>query len=52
MHDTRQVFGFILLILAAVMFLLSGLAIPEAPRFKYLGWGLFFFVVVAIAARI
>lgn len=29
-----------LLIGALVLFILAGLGIPEAPKFKYAGWGL------------
>jgi len=28
-------------LLALVFFALNGLGVPEAPRMKYLGWGLF-----------
>jgi hypothetical protein len=31
----------ILLVLALVLFFLAGVGIPEHPRFKYIGWGLF-----------
>jgi hypothetical protein len=30
-----------LIVLALVLFLLAGLGIPEAPRFRFVGWGLF-----------
>lgn len=32
---------FFLLVLALVLFLLAGLGVPEHPRFRYIGFGLF-----------
>ena len=29
-----------LMMFGLVMFVLAGLGLPEAPKFKYLGWGL------------
>jgi len=34
-----------LTILAIVLFVLAGLGIPEAPRFRYIGWGLAFWAL-------
>lgn len=31
----------LLFVLALVLFLLAGLGVPEAPKFRYIGWGLF-----------
>lgn len=30
-----------LVVLALVLFLLAGIGVPESPRFRYIGWGLF-----------
>jgi hypothetical protein len=41
----RPPLALIFLVLAMVLFLLFGLGVPEHPRFKYLGWGLFFWLL-------
>lgn len=38
MHVTLSLF---LVVLALVLFALAGLGLPSSPRFQYLGWGLF-----------
>ena len=38
MHVT---IGLFLAVLALVLFALEGLGVPSTPRFQYLGWGLF-----------
>lgn len=38
MHVTLSLF---LVVLALVLFALAGLGIPTHPRFQYIGWGLF-----------
>lgn len=38
MHVTLRLFA---VVLALVLFLLAGLGVPEGPRFKFVGWGLF-----------
>lgn len=38
-----------LIVLALVFFLLAGLGIPEYPRLRYVGWGLFFWLLSTIA---
>ena len=47
--------GFIqlfLLMFALVFFILAGVGVPEAPRFRWLGWGLAFVTAAEILARI
>jgi hypothetical protein len=35
-------------VVAAVLFLLAGIGVPEAPKFKFIGWGLFLLTFVVI----
>jgi hypothetical protein len=39
-----------LLVLALVLFALAGLGVPEAPRGRYIGWGLFCCVLSTLLA--
>ena len=32
-------------VLALALFALAGLGVPEYPRFRYIGWGLFFWAI-------
>jgi hypothetical protein len=40
-----------LVVLALVLFVLAGLGIPEPIRFRYLGWGLFFWLFSTLVLR-
>jgi hypothetical protein len=40
MYQQHVGVGLFLKVAAVVFFVLAGLGIPEAPRFKYIGWGL------------
>lgn len=40
-----------LIVLALVLFLLAGVGIPEYPRFRYIGWGLFFWLLSTLITR-
>lgn len=37
-------------VLALVMFLLAGLGVPSSPRFQFLGWGLFLWLLSTLLA--
>jgi hypothetical protein len=46
MHQTTDhPLSLIFFVLALVLFGLAGVGIPEAPRFRYIGWGLFAFLL-------
>jgi len=38
-------FHLLLYVIAAALFLMYGLGVPEHPRLKFLGWGLFLWLV-------
>lgn len=40
-----------LIVLALVMFLLAGLGVPANPRFQWLGFGLFFWLLSTLVIR-
>lgn len=40
-----------LMVLGLVLFLVAGLGIPEYPRFRYVGWGLFCVTLAFILER-
>ena len=42
---SAMIVHYLLYLVAMVLFLLEGLGVPEHPRGRYLGWGLFLFLL-------